>query len=182
MGIWRTYTVINHSLLWCIYDDLMITYESGVGRNYKNRRRWPMFPLSSGWSSFPHASQLHYFCVDRWIYLLNMVQIKLSLALILTAQAATAIVTVVALPVPTGPAAAVASTAPHTRPKLQSIIPTDSHPSCSSSSDSHSFSSSSGSHNVSPGPSSGFHTYASDSSASNSPHTYVSPVPPKKKH
>ena len=107
-----------------------------------------------------------------------MVQIKFSLALILTA--ATAFVTVVALPVPTGPTA-VASSGPHTRPNLKIIIPSTSQ---SSSSGSHSFSSSPdhpassspGSHNVSPGPSPGFHTYASDSSASSSPESHHASV------
>ena len=118
---------------------------------------------------------------DRWISLLNMVQIKLSFALIITAQAATAIVTVVALPVPTGPAA-MASTVPHTRPKLQLVIPTDSHPSSSGLHSSVSPVSNSPSlHNVSPDPRSGFHTYDSNSSASNSPLTYVSPMPPPPK-
>ena len=62
-----------------------------------------MFPLSSGWFSFPYITEkkLQDFCVDRktssYYSLFNMVQIKLSVVFIL---AAAAIAPILALPLP----------------------------------------------------------------------------------
>ena len=137
-----------------------------------------MFPLSSGWSSFPHASQLP--ILLRW---------SLNFFIEHGSNQTLSCINSYCCYRHRNRCCSTCSNRPRYRGQhsathaAQITVSNPNRLAPDSDSSVSPVSNSPSSHNVvSPGPSSGFHTYASDSSASNSPHTYVSPVPPSPKN